>query len=106
MKTTLLGGICLMAGIWAQANAEGPVQPEDAFAARWSVPAMDRHVPMVSIPPDYNAQKAFRYMDMAQVKRRGAVHNAVIVHGARHGTEAYRRNAASGRTPSVLLPMT
>lgn len=108
MKTTLLGGMCLMAGISAQVNAEGPAQPADAFIARWSAPAMDRHVAMESVPPESNAQKTFRYMDMTQVKRKAAVRNAVIVYGSRPGSEAtpgYRRNSAPGHVPAVLRPM-
>jgi hypothetical protein len=89
MKKTV--GICMLtiaASLAAPAAFAASTAAIDAHtsaapdsAARWSMSAMDRHMPLETPRPHKLAQQKFRYMDMAQAKRSKSLRNAVLVYG-------------------------
>lgn len=103
-------GICMLAATSAFApHVFADTAQTATSASRWSVPSMDRHMPVDAARLHKQGQKKFRYMDMAQGKRSRSLHNAVLVYGAGGRDQAsatapvYRDQQEPAQRPRVIV---
>lgn len=112
MKKTV--GICMLVAVSALASsAFAAPRQADAGVARWSASAMERHLPVDGTRLHQEAQKKFRYMDMAEGRRSRFMRDAVLLygHGAGKGGKDAAGEPAKAAPPApavraIMRPMT